>query len=121
MQIAYALCTGFLMQAVYILGDHEAGMIAHFQLCDMEVGGVRLRIADHRPANQATPPITLASFIAFHELTVLNWLLALPGSVAIAVIGNAGICAYASPSQNHQPGVVMNKLCQQLTCLFRLM
>src|SRR6056297_2304466 len=111
----------FLVQTVDVLGDQQVAVAAVLKFCDLPMGGIRSRIADHRPADQAAAPITLPCQQTGHELAMPNRLFAFPAAVAISIIGNARVSADARAGEDKKPGVAPYKLRKQFARLFGLM
>ena len=112
-QVDHAFAAGTLVQAVDVLGDQQFDMPAVFQLCQGKVRGVRARLAEVRPADQAARPVALARGVFVHESLQRHRRCALPLAFTVAVVRNAGVGADPRAGQHEQSRVGLDEMLQR--------
>jgi len=62
------------------------------------------------PSDQTSRPIALSRRLVCHEGLLPHRLLALPVSVDIVIVGNAGVRAAAGPGEDEKPSVPIDEI-----------
>ncbi len=114
MQIDHPPAASLLVQTIDVLGHQLMDETGRFQAGQRGVGGVGLGTGEGGPAEQTARPVTPPGPFAGHELLVAYRLPAFPVTVAVAVIGNAGIGAATGAGQHEQPRVAFDEISQRV-------
>ena len=99
-QVDHAVVAGGLMEPIDVLGQNDLGSAHHLKACQGPMGVIRDSPAEPPPSDHAPRPIAPARCVIAHEGLVGDGLRALPVSIGVAIVRNAGICAAAGPRQD---------------------
>ena len=109
MQVHDVFTACALVQPIDVLRDDLDDVTQAFQSRERVMRRIRSRVGDHRPAEQASRPVSSADGLAPGELLMRDRLLALPVTVGVAITGNARRRAGARAGQDEYSRELANK------------
>jgi hypothetical protein len=114
MQFDHVGAARALVQAVDVLRDEALDPAGCAEPRERAMRRVRLRAADHRPADHAARPVAPARGVGAEKVLQLDRRRAHPFAVAVAIAGNAGIGADARAGQHEQPRMALDEGMQRI-------
>jgi hypothetical protein len=108
-QVDHPLVAGSLVKPVDVLGQNDFGPPHRFQPSQRAMGIVGQSPTETAPSDQTTRPIPLTRRLVCHEGLVRHRLLALPVSVGITIVRDAGVGAAPRPGEIEKPPMPMNE------------